>query len=332
MADDPFARWNSYFYPGTDVLINKFGIKDATALEAMEYAHTMGRMGEMLERGLAGPCDLSHLKSIHAELFGDVYEWAGQIRDVGLAKNKSTFALPADIPAKAEALHQKLVEANYFGGKTKQDFIEGLAPYYAELNELHPFREGNGRSSRVLLSAIAEKAGYALDQPRIDAQKGRWNSASIAAEHGDMRGLVEIFNEAIRPMRSVAFEQQTREDALAKHPELSSHFAALDKRAAELKAEYPGNEKAQAHFLGFKKSEIIRQLDGAGAPMLQQSKTKERSIPERFAENWRKAVTYADEKIKDPKARETFLDGIEKRIQDVHRAQQPKAQAQGRDR
>ena len=332
MADDPFARWNSYFYANTDVLINKFGVKDAVALEALEYAHTTGAMIDMLKRGVEGPCNLEHLKAIHAELFGEVYEWAGQLRDVGLAKGRSTFAEPQEIEKRAGELHQKLVEANYFGGRSKQEFVQGLADYYADLNKVHPFREGNGRSSRVLMSAIAEKAGYALDQGRIEVQKERWNSASIAAMGSDTRALAEIFNEAIRPLRSVAFEQLSREDALAKYPDLSSHFAALDKRAAELKAEYPGNEKAQTHFLGFKKSEIVRQLDGAAAPMLQQAKTKERSIPERFAENWKKAVAYADEKIKDPRARETFLDGIEKRIQDVHRAQQPKAQAQGRDR
>lgn len=88
MADDP------YVYPGTDVLRNHFGIRDADRLSLVEASITTARLALLGHRSLPGRYDLDHLRAFHRAIFSDVYSWAGELRSVAIAKDQ-LFALPS---------------------------------------------------------------------------------------------------------------------------------------------------------------------------------------------------------------------------------------------
>src|SRR5690606_14191572 len=83
---------DTYVYPGTDVLINKEGIKDAAALEKAEANYYAAASFELTHSPIKGKYDFNHLQQIHARLFGDLYEWAGKPRTVDISKGSSRFA------------------------------------------------------------------------------------------------------------------------------------------------------------------------------------------------------------------------------------------------
>jgi cell filamentation protein len=76
-----------YVYPGTTVLINRFGIRESHRLAHAEYAATWARRRQLAEEPIAGSFDLQHLKAIHRWLFQDVFSWAGELRTVEIAKS-----------------------------------------------------------------------------------------------------------------------------------------------------------------------------------------------------------------------------------------------------
>ena len=161
------AAWNEYFYPGTTVLQNIPGIRDAATLREYEYEQVIARSKDLQQHPIAGNFDLDHLKAIHKHLFQDVYEWAGQERTVNMSKGSSVFIDKDQIQAHAEYFNRNLQKDNFLIGLPKHEFAGKLAQHNADWNELHPFREGNGRATREFIGQIASQAGYTLDQKKL---------------------------------------------------------------------------------------------------------------------------------------------------------------------
>lgn len=250
-----------YMQPGRDVLKNKLNVTNAEALSKFEYKASAFRAKELQANPIQGNFDLDHLKAVHKKLFGDVYEWAGELRTVNISKGGTSFTRNSQIEGYADKIHNDLLKDNLLKGLEKPQFVERLSHYYAELNTLHPFREGNGRATREFIGQLAKQAGYELDQTRIDNEKGRWNEAARRSFSGDLEGVKQIFSEAVRPSRAVAFEHLTEQEALKKHPELKPAYAGLQKVSESLNERFPGNEKAQQHYMLQARSEVIRKLD-----------------------------------------------------------------------
>jgi hypothetical protein len=95
---------------------------------------------------LPGRYDLAHLQAFHRYILGDVYDWAGQLRTVSIAKG-SVFCLPQHLESYAADVFGRLAAAERLRGLARDPFITGLAGFLADVNALHPFREGNGRPS-----------------------------------------------------------------------------------------------------------------------------------------------------------------------------------------
>jgi cell filamentation protein len=258
-----------YVYEGTSVLINKQGITDKDALRAFEYENAATREHELLKQPLPEKFDYAHLKSIHRHLFQDTYDWAGEQRTVDLSKGGTTFERARRLDFMGGVLSEKIEAQNNLQGLDKKQFVDKISVLYSELNALHPHREGNGRAARFFLGQLARVAGYELDQHKIDNQKGEWNLAAKMAvdrEQKDLEPIKAIFNDAIRPSRSVAFETLPRAEAMARHPELARNYAEIDAVRKQLPDRYPGNKKAQDHFFMQAITEAIRKLDqGTGA-------------------------------------------------------------------
>ena len=165
------ARNSVYCYKDTNVLINKLDIKDPVVLSNYEKRIVSLKLLALHKEGITGIFDAKHLISIHKFLFCDIYPFAGEFRCENIAKDNFSFAEFEFIEPELERLLKKLKEENYLEGLSKEDLAKRLAYYWAELNVLHPFREGNGRTTREFLRQLALKNGYALNLKNVSASK-----------------------------------------------------------------------------------------------------------------------------------------------------------------
>lgn len=150
-----------YCYPDSDVLVNKLDIRDPNKLQIFERKLTMPRLLELIDKPIEGKFDLKHLQAIHAYIFQDVYDWEGKIRTVDIAKG-NTFCNVRFISSQADVIFSKLKEEYYLAGLEEYMFTKRLAYYFSEINALHPFRKGNGRSQREFIRSLALKNGYLI--------------------------------------------------------------------------------------------------------------------------------------------------------------------------
>lgn len=159
------AEPDPYCYPDTQVLRNKAGLTDADALEQFETAMTFARSEEPLP---AGRLSITHYCAIHHHLFQDVYDWVGKLRTVRLTKGASTFCYPENIAREMRELFSWLRKRRYLRGLRPADFSRDAAHFLAELNAIHPFREGNGRTQLTFLALVANRADHPLDLDQLD--------------------------------------------------------------------------------------------------------------------------------------------------------------------
>lgn len=184
-----------YYYPNSNVLKNKFGIKSNDELEAVESFLVGAAYTNALKNPIKGKFDFDHLKTIHATLFGKVYDWAGKTRTIDIHKGNK-FCASQNINGFAEDVFKKLKADNLLIGLNKFDFVSKFTQYFSDLNALHPFREGNGRATRLFMFYLADQAGYrvAFNQMNkndfIDACK-----TALATDNDDL--LKNIFSEII---------------------------------------------------------------------------------------------------------------------------------------
>ena len=144
-------------------LENKLGITDAVELAREEERLSKKRAIELFENKLLDRFEVGTFKglaSIHAHLFQDVYPFAGQIRTVNIAKGSFRFASV-----------MYLSEALAHIDKMPQATFGEIVEKYVEMNVAHPFREGNGRSTRIWLDAILKRElGKVVDWARVDKE------------------------------------------------------------------------------------------------------------------------------------------------------------------
>lgn len=188
---------SKYCYPGTDVLINRFDIRDAAALKRIERDLTSVNIAALPTSPLPGCFDLRHLQAIHKAIFQDIYPFAGQLRTVAIAKS-NPFCLPQYIEPMAGDIFDKLRRDRFLRGLTKEQYCEKLAFYSGEINALHPFREGNGRTQRIFLQELSKAAGYDLRFSKID--KNVLLHADIEAMKGNYTPLFNVYEATITPM------------------------------------------------------------------------------------------------------------------------------------
>ncbi|WP_256754753.1 Fic family protein [Mesorhizobium sp. Mes31] len=183
--DDPYA------YKGTTTLKNKLGLRDPSLLEAFELEMTTLRAGEPLPRGRYDP---SHYRRVHYHLFQDVYSWAGKYRTVRTAKAGNPFCFPEYIDGEMKRLFNVL--PSVIGAETAEAFVTEAAHFLGELNAIHPFREGNGRSQLSFMAMLGERAGYPMDFSRI--RRETFLPAMITSYAGDLTRLVLELRHLLR--------------------------------------------------------------------------------------------------------------------------------------
>lgn len=160
-----------YCYDGSFVLKNKLNILNEDELKAAEREITSLRTAQALINKIEGNFDFKHIAKIHRLLFGDIYEWAGNIRTVNISKGNQ-FCLCQYIQDQMNELFKKLKNENYLlDYKNKNEVAIRLAYYLGEINSIHPFREGNGRTQRMFIEHLAASLGYQLDFMKISSSE-----------------------------------------------------------------------------------------------------------------------------------------------------------------
>lgn len=108
------------------------------------------------------------MSAIHKALFGKIYDWAGEMRTVDIKKGSEDFFLVrTQLQTGLNFVFDELKQNNFLQGLQKDDFAKRLAYFYEQLNFVHPFREGNGRTQRVFWSRVAKDAGFFIDWSKV---------------------------------------------------------------------------------------------------------------------------------------------------------------------
>jgi cell filamentation protein len=188
-----YSSHDPYLDSATGVLKNRFGITDEATLEAAEASVVALRSYELAQQPLAGGFDLAHLQAIHRYLFGDVYEWAGQLRTIDIAKGGNAFAHHAYIAVAAKPIFEQLAREQRLAGLEPPEFSARAAHYLGEVNALHPFREGNGRAQREFISHLAQANRYYVAWE--DVAPTAMLQASIESFQGDVSKLAAVIHD-----------------------------------------------------------------------------------------------------------------------------------------
>ena len=144
-------------------LENKLNITDSTELARMEEKISKKKAVELFENGYldkykAGIFEM--LAAIHKYLFGDIYDFAGKVRDVNMEKGNFRFAPVMYLQAAIQNVE-----------KMPQSTFDEIVEKYVEMNIAHPFREGNGRSTRIWLDLILKKElNKVIDWSAVDKE------------------------------------------------------------------------------------------------------------------------------------------------------------------
>lgn len=213
---------SKYCYKGTEVLINKLGIEDEETLNKEETKRVYERMVELElhpEKALETykkyypnkkikKITKEHLFGIHIHMLQDVYPvtkdeakqlgykdnaiWLGKFREENISKGHFSFANAMFLESTLDYILQELNNEEF--PEEKKALSKRLAYYLTELNIAHPFREGNGRSSREFLRQITLEKGFDIDWSLI---KDKIVKATIVASIKDPSLLEEAIFEAL---------------------------------------------------------------------------------------------------------------------------------------
>lgn len=169
-------------------------------LKEIERDLTGSRIHELLQNPIKGDFDLKHMQEIHKYIFQDVYKWAGQTRNVDISKENSTFCKALNINDYQNSLFKKLNRDIIQKNLNMDQFISLAAEHLGEINALHPFREGNGRTQREFMRVVALEKGFVLDFDDKKISQERMIDASIKAMRENYTELKNIIKESISPL------------------------------------------------------------------------------------------------------------------------------------
>lgn len=182
-----------YCYPDSDVLINTLNIRDDQLLEEAERDLSTLSAND-IEFALP-PYDLNYLSAIHKALFSDLYPWAGELRTIDISKGNTRFCSYSRIKIEAEKLFKSVDYGRSLAELKRDDLVKSSSELYADLNVVHPFREGNGRAQRILFEHIIINCGFEIDWSLIDQDE--WLNANIAGYYCNYHPMHAIFEKCI---------------------------------------------------------------------------------------------------------------------------------------
>lgn len=203
--DESFPDFESTLYPESQlasrrVMRNTENIRDAGQLQRLEYK-LAGFAREEIAAGripIERTYDLEHAKQLNRALFGYLYpNWAGKVRPFGMHKGDRSFADPQHIPYYFTQAH-RIVRSIEWAAVSRDEFAAGMAAVYANINQAHPFREGNGRTGKMFLEHVAEQSPFELNYAGVSAEVWNQRSHFSSPDRGYLavhpEELVDVFN------------------------------------------------------------------------------------------------------------------------------------------
>lgn len=205
-----------YLDPMWAILRNKVHARTQAELDVAEANLVAQRTRELIFDPIAPTFDLAHLQAIHRYLFQDVYPWAGELRTVNIHKPDDVgggFFPYQRLRDGAHNTFAQLHDDNLLRGLGRDEFVDKFAVHLDQVNHLHPFREGNGRTQRVFFDQLAQTAGYRLDWAQVD--RARNDHASRAANHGDSAPLRAMLDDIVVTAAAAAPQERSPDEAEA---------------------------------------------------------------------------------------------------------------------
>jgi cell filamentation protein len=187
------ANMDPYVYPGTSVIRNLRDIRDAGVLGEFEAEATARRLRQLEHKPIKGRFDARHLQAIHRHIFQDVFEWAGEFRTVNISKSGDPFAFHQHIVSSLERMCGQLNREGNLLGLNPELFAARAAYYLGEINAIHPFREGNGRTQREFIRELGLHNGLLLDWRQISQEE--MIEASRRSLRVDNSGLEQLLKK-----------------------------------------------------------------------------------------------------------------------------------------
>ena len=188
-------NWLGYFIPGTRVLRNRVGARTFDDLQKAENDLVETGLIELRESpGLLSDrsYDLRFIRAIHRQLFQDVYDWAGDVRTVGIEKGDESFCPPTNIRQPMDHVAAEIHLLDRLKAVCDEDLSRTVAYLYDYANFAHPFREGNGRATREFFDLLLAERGNGLDWEKTDSSE--LHGACHAARAGsELSGLTAMF-------------------------------------------------------------------------------------------------------------------------------------------
>ena len=181
-------------YEGTTCLVNKLSIRDEEKLAEIEAQITFAKAVMLEASPIDGDFGFEHFKKIHEFLFCDLYEWAGQVRTVNISKKRTKFLDAGEIEAIGTKSFAR-VKKGYFKDLPFDEFSKRIAEFFNDVNCIHPFREGNGRTQRIYFAHLIRHYGYDINFADVDTDELLF--ATIQASSGVMDFLIEFFENSI---------------------------------------------------------------------------------------------------------------------------------------
>ncbi|WP_440624111.1 hypothetical protein ACAD32_00153 [Clavibacter nebraskensis] len=204
-ATSPEGRWAGYLDPSTGLLrtLSAEPLQTQAELRAFEDDHVEAQLIEARVRPITGSYGIDHLQAIHLRLFQDVYPWAGEIRTVNISKGipppPEPFLSPEYAAFAVNRAAQRMHEDGMLRpGMDHERFVDLLARRFSEINEAHPFREGNGRTQRHYFELVARDAGRRIDWSQLTSAQ----NVTISAEARE--GHLAPLRDALRTIVTVA--------------------------------------------------------------------------------------------------------------------------------
>lgn len=221
------TRGPAFFSYDNGVPKNRLGLDDAEALSFIERDTTFTRMleirnGTAPEATRSGRFDLDHLRAIHQHIFQDIYEWAGTTRNQPMqiegqqvqaaplihkddGRTPVPFVPSNQVDRSLKATFLQLQQQDHLRGLPRAEFADRAALAFSEINNAHPFMEGNGRTQREFMLQLAGQAGHPLNFDVVSAE--RMSIVSLEARMGDLSGMQRLFQEISDSQRVAALDK-----------------------------------------------------------------------------------------------------------------------------
>jgi len=182
--DTSFPDFQSTLYPvaetgGVPVMRNTMEIRDRALLQRVEYV-VAERVRDAIQSGaipIEQTFDLEHARQLHKALFSDLYpNWAGKVRPFGMNKGGGAAFAPVNQVEHYWRNAAEAIRSADLPVAGREAFVSTLANVYANINQAHFGREGNGRTGKLFLEQVAEQSAFKLDYTLVD--KAVWNEQS----------------------------------------------------------------------------------------------------------------------------------------------------------